>query len=801
MPLASKVMARRLIPAVLGLCLCHAAVSAAPPPEYGHVELLRDTWNIPHVFGDTDAGAMYGVGYACAEERGFQMHYALRIIQGRLAEVVGERRSAARPKETALDNDRKMRTFGFYRAAKEAANNLDAGTRGLLDAYCAGVNDYFSAHADRLHPLFRQLDLKPEPWTPADCVASWWHLGQFFAGDGTRELLHYRNLQAGRVRGFEPTPLWSDESAAVVGREDVSAEWLDRVNRFARERETKINAPPASDGPKFSHAWVVGGRKTSTGAAVLVSDPQTPVRNPSLWHEFHVRGKTFNARGIGVPGSPGLLVGWNEHVAWGATALGADQADLFRLQTDAQHPDQYLFDGRWRDMEVSREVIRVKGAAAAELPVRRTHLGPVVTPFAFPAAGDPEVALRRVPVCQTDRETIQALFGMMRARSVDDFGRAVGRWQFPSANLIAGDSQGNIGYWLAAAVPVRSSLDVQRGTAAVDGTSSRWEWQGFVPPDLRPHVINPARGWIASANHRAVGSFYPLPLGLSTGGTGHTVRSWRLYERLAARERFAPKDVLDLHFDAVNPARRDIVRLALHAHATPGTQFSPEAGKALKLLGPWFERGASSDLSDPAAVLACEINTFFRLVNTPLAAKYGGGESGLTRFLRDRTQRIGETQLSDDEVAYVDAALAGAWTSATQKYGDDRAAWTAPAREQAGRTPIGYFDSLDGFGSLDPRHDLTPPALACTDGGTIRSQAAQSYTQFVPLDDVDAALSLLPPGHGERPDDPSRITTMALWGSGQLHAAPLSREAVGRIATSRSRLDAPGVLRPPAASQ
>ena len=151
---------------------------------------------------------MYGLGYAAAEDRAFQMYYALRIIQGRLAEVLGERPSVARPKDTTLDHDRKMRTFGLYRAAQEnAARQLDDFSLSWLKAYSAGVNDYISQNRDRLHPLFAETGLEPEPWTPADCLASWYHLGQFFAGDGTRELLHYRNLKnpppAARGR---PTP-------------------------------------------------------------------------------------------------------------------------------------------------------------------------------------------------------------------------------------------------------------------------------------------------------------------------------------------------------------------------------------------------------------------------------------------------------------------------------------------------------------------------------------------------------------------------------------------------------------------
>jgi len=784
-----------------------AAISpaAAPSKSYGKIELIRDSWGIPHVFSTTDAGAMYGLGYATGEERAFQMHYQLRIIQGRLAEVVGERPSARRG-ESAVDNDRKMRTFGFYRAARSVAEKLDADTLLQLNAYCEGVNAYMASHRDQLHPLFARLGLNPEPWTPADCIVSWWHLGQFFATDGTRELLQYRNLMRSAdgsppalVRGGrtltppKPSPAWFDDEAAVVVRSDVADAWLNKVQTYLREHGLESSSKPGTgaEGPKFSHAWVVGGKKTTTGSAVLVSDPQTPIRNPSLWQEFHICGKSFNVRGIGVPGSPALLIGWNKNLAWGATALGADQADLFRLKTDQDHTNQYLIDGQWRDMEIIRETIRVKNGQSIEITIRQTRFGPVITPFAFAAPGDPEVALKRVPVCQTDRETIQAAFGMMRATDLASFTRAISNWQFPSLNLVFGDRQGNIGYWLLAAIPVRSPLDGHQGSTAVDGTRSDFDWQGFLPHDLLPHVINPARGWIASANHRAIGSFYPASLGLSTGSGGHTVRSWRLYERLGARERFQPADVLDIHFDTVNPARRDIVRAGMHFRDVQKGELSPDASQALKHLEIWLARGAKSDLSEPGGELAGEINTFFRLMSTPLAGRFGGGESGLTRFLRDLETRLAanpKTGLDREEQDFIDQALAGAWTSARQRYGNDPARWNEQARSQVLQRRLGWFDSLDGFGSLADAGDLPTPALTCVDGGTLKSQAAQSYTQYVPLHGVDSAMSLLPPGHSEWLDNPARTNTTELWAKGQLHPAPLSRQGVNGIAVSTVRL-------------
>ncbi|HEX5218361.1 MAG TPA: penicillin acylase family protein [Verrucomicrobiae bacterium] len=768
---------------LLALLITAVSIDAAPKASYGKIELIRDTWGIPHIFADADAGAMYGLGYATAEERGFQMTYNLRIIQGRLAEIVGARPRGNR-RETAVDNDRKMRTFGWVQAAERTAPNLDRNTRQLLEAYCAGVNDSFAAQKaeGRLHPLFKQLGVEPETWKPADCLLSWWHLAQFFATDGTRDLMVLRNRQnprPGQPQPFKPGPLWFDDTTAVVQRSDVSDAWLKRVEKF-QSAQGFGSVTNSGDAPKFSHAWVVGGRKTTTGAAVLVSDPQTPVRNPSLWMEFHVAGKTFNARGIGVPGSPGLLIGFTRDLAWGLTALGADQADLFQLETDDQRPDEYRWNGKWRKMEVRTEQIKVKGAPAVEIKVRETHLGPVASEFCFRQPGDPEVALKRIPLCEPNRDTIQGVFAMMRARNAKAFAQALGDWRFPSANCVYGDRAGQIGYAVLGAVPIRSKLATEaNGNEAMAGSGDAADWQGFVPQDLLPQLFDPAAGWILSANHRPVGSFYKIPLGLSTGSMGDTLRSWRLRERLQALPKFTPAQVLEIHEDAVNPARRNIVRLGLHLRDTTPGGLSDAATNALAQLEPWLKNGASSDLTVPGAQLATRISTFFRFVATPLTFRFGGGESGLARFLKAADAEIAANPKAkfDEEVwDYIDNVLADAW----EEY---QSAPNARARPK-----LGWFDTLDGFGSLDASGDLRQAEITVLDGQTLHSQAAQSYTQWVPLDDVDAARTVCPIGHSDRPDSPARTSTMKLWESADLHPAPLSRASVNKIAATRTVL-------------
>jgi penicillin amidase len=780
--------------------------------ETNHVEILRDKWGIAHVFSDTDAGAFYGLGYATAEDRAFQMMYSLRIVQGRLSEVVGKV-AHTRRKETSIDHDRKMRTFGFYRAAQRTAANLDADTGEMLQAYCDGVNAYLREYANRLHPMFSITGLEPEPWTPADCLASWWQLGQYFATDGTRDLIAGRNLQRRNVprrsaqgrmtagtsgRGAitrEPRTdlrrMPPDDDPAVVKRSDVPAEWVERVRRYAEQHGLASDSADGPEGPKFSHAWVVGGTRTTSGSAVLVSDPQTPVRNPSLLYQFHVQGETFNARGVGVAGSPILLIGFTNHVAWGVTALGADQADLFLLETDPDHPDQYRFDGRWRPMTVHREVIRVKGEPPIEYPVRETHLGPVATEFCFAQPSDGEVVLKRIPTCETDRETIQGALAMMRARCVQEFDDALAGWRFPSANVVFGDWRGDIGYRVLAAIPLRSNLDSTHGRTAQPAASSDRDWREMIPHDLLPGVTNPPDGFLYSGNHRPVESWYPLPLGTMTGAGGDTVRSWRLRERLESKSEFTPEEVLDIHNDAVNPARRDIVRVALHLRDQLQRDLSNDALNALAVLEPWWKSGASMSLDQAGAEVALELNTFFRFVSTDLAQVYGGGESGLAYFLKSAVARLekdASADMSEMEREFIEQSLAGAWQSARRKYGQDPSRWNSQAREAITRRQLGYFEALHGFPALDSEQFVSMPALAVIDGGTIACQVSQSYTQWVPMHDPDSARCILPIGQSEWPDDPARTSTLELWATGQLHPAPLSRQHVETLVTDAARV-------------
>jgi len=752
------------------------------------VEIVRDAWGIPHVFAETDAGAMFGLGYSAAQDRMLQMEYSRRVVQGRIAEMLG---LVGAPGKTTLDSDIKYRHMGTYEFLESVAEKLDETTRDLLQAYADGVNHYLRTTSD-LHPLFAELGISPARWTSADCLAVWNRIAVFFSPSWTGEAKKLHDFEAliadGLTQAEAVEALTSeriiDESAAVVQLADVDPAFVEALDAYVESLglagldNVWASTEPV---PTFSHAWVVGGERTTTGAAVLHSDPQTSVRNPSIWYEAHVVGETIDARGIGVAGCPGFLIGWNRTVAWGTTALGADLADTFRLNTAARSRDSYIYDGATHYIESRRETIAIRGGRPTTITVRRTEIGPIVTDLVTHAKPGEEYVLRTIDQYYEDRHTVQGLFDMMRAASAAELGAALAGWFSPGVHTLFGDAAGTIGYWTNAGIPVRSLLSPFGGSAAQDGSTHMADWIDIIPHDLLPHVINPPSGALFSGNHLPVGSWYPLALGVGTGGSGDSQRSWRLRELLAGSEVFEPEDVLAMHFDDVNAAIRSILRAGYHAEKG-GQSLGIDALQCLDVLSEWYADGAHCSSEEPYFAAAYHIAREFRLHDAgDLHGRYGGGDGGLCAFLKDLNARLdGDPNLALDEaeLAYIDRALSAGWNTAIAKYGTDPERWLQSFRLSTAALALPYGVNLERFPTLDRSLDLVSAPLADPEGSTIWAQRGNSYSQWVDLARVDASLALLPVGISEHPGSDYYLAEKELWETGDLRAAPLDRELV-----------------------
>lgn len=279
-------------------------------------------------------------------------------------------------------------------------------------------------------------------------------------------------------------------------------------------------------------------------------------------------------------------------------------------------------------------------------------------------------------------------------------------------------------------------------------------------------------------------------MGISTGSLGDSDRSWRLKERVLSKEIFRPEDVLDIHYDTVSPIKRDLIRLGYHLRDVLEFPLEDETLKVLEYLEHWRANGCKSEMAIKGTEIVNLMPMAFRQ-NFIAATIYGGGLSGLCNMLQTINARIEKdpnAPLTGPETEYVNLILRAAWRYGKANYGEDPTKWHERAGTKLLETKLPYFSTLDGFGSLDQEKDLTLPVLSCIEGGTIFSQRAQSYTQYVPLYDADESLALLPIGQSEHPDSPYRLSGYDLWSQGRLRAAPLSREKVQRFVTSQKSL-------------
>ncbi len=763
--------------------------------------ISRDEHGVPHVRAATDEAAFYGLGWATAQDRLLQMNLSVMAAQGRLAEVVGA---------AGVEKDRVARVTGLWRHAQKAADALPAEHRAFLDAYAKGVNDWVAANPDALEPAFAELGLEPQSWTAAHCLAVWYRMGNFFATEvDVSEVETWAEFAA--VQAEEGTEAAieavtqdlhpGEPSKGVVQASDVPSDVQQAIADYAVSMgygDTQKSVAPrgfagahphyyGKEGPKFSHAWAVGGSMTTTGEPALVSDPQLSVTAPNFFYEFEIEGATVHARGAGPAGTPALLIGFTPYVAWGLTAAVLDQRDLFRLQmTDDTH---YSVDGETHEIVAEDEVIAIKGGGSQDVTYRESTWGPIVTDLIPNPRGD-EFAMKGLPFSEPDRDTFLANVAMMRAHDMDELRAAIADWRFPSANFVGAAKGGSVFYTLVGAIPVRSTSSPLGGLMAQDGSSLVHDWQDTIPGDLKPWVLDPEAGFVFSANHRPVGDWYPVPLGGGFGGD--TNRSRRLRERLVALDApLTPQDVLDdVQWDCINPGARDLVGLGLHIRTVAPGSLRASSVSALQVLESWHEAGSHATTGTPGTFLASVIDMKFRpdVTGPVLAEAFGGGESGLSFFLDTMMAEIAADPSfvpSVDTLDYVDNALSTAWQTASM-VSTDPEDWEPHHAANVATVTMPYLETLDITDPLTA-DEYVSPQLQCAEVNSIWSQRGESYTQWVDLADVDQSRSLLPLGNPQASD--LATSQQTLWSDGELKSAVLSADAVDEIAQTEETVE------------
>ena len=538
------------------------------------VTIRRDERGIPYVEAQNDEDLYFGQGYATAADRLWQMDLFRRTARGELAEVMG-----AGPNNFALDQDKLHRTYGFIQAAEAEYANLSARSRSVLDAYARGVNAYASSlDAKSRPPEFQILNYDFRPWTPQDSIVV---VKLFFEAlsDTWRLDLMRQNLASlpaekkealmpvvssldvlvvgkdtptratpARSTGAVASPLSTESQRALAHNASIAADALARVGLHTDELAASNN-------------WVISGKRTVSGKPLLANDPHLRPSAPSIWYMMHLSAPGIRIAGVTSAGLPGVIIGHNEHIAWGFTNVGPDVQDLYLEKFDPANPKRYQTPSGWQDAVIRREEIRVrKGLASPEHDivtheVTVTRHGPIIF------EGDGKRYALRWTAFDSKRMTGDLNYALNRARNWDEFKIALQSFVAPTQNVVYADVKGHIGYHASGIIPIRKSGD---GSVPYDGSTDAGEWVDYIPIAKLPNLYDPPSGMIVTANQRIVGTDYPYHL---THLWAQPYRARRIFDLLSEK----PKHTTD-----------DFRRIIGDVYSIAGTHFAQEVVKTLR---------------------------------------------------------------------------------------------------------------------------------------------------------------------------------------------------------------------------
>lgn len=737
-----------------------AAQTLRMPGLQQPVTVRFDEHRVPHIFAQNDHDLYFAQGYLTARDRLWQMEFQTHVAAGRISEIVGAR---------ALEYDRFQRRMGLPLGAEKALAVMlaDPTTRTVLESYSAGVNAYIGALSPRDYPLeYKLLNYAPEPWKPLKCAL----LLQLMAWDlsGRSDDLRLSNALGkygpAVVKDLFPDyPTREDPIVPVGTKLDYTPLQVPPVPAaFAAAESEKVpqNEPDADLG---SNNFALAGSRTASGLPILANDPHLQLNLPSIWYQVQLSAPGVNVYGVTIPGAPTVIIGFNQDVAWGVTNVGGDVLDWYQLKFRDNRRQQYWHAGQWKPVRRVVERIRVRGLPDRLDTVLYTHHGPVVYDH------DEKPFNAQTPVRHAMRWTaheggneVLTFYRLNRARSYQDYTRALSTYAAPAQNFIFASKQNDVAIWPNGKFPLKWQ---GQGKFILDGTDAAHDWQGWIPQAQNPHVKNPERGFVSSANQFSAGPDYPYYLGWSFASYE---RGHRINTRLAQMQRATPDSLRLLQTDNLN-LNAQLMLPRLLALVQP-QQLTPAERKAYDELRRW-------NYFHDAPLVAPSI---FDLWYTQLVRRIWEDDFGLQatgremRYPpRDRTNNL---ILKEDTSRWIDdhqtpqretlpelALQAFRFTtdSLTRKFGPLGPKWSWASQKS---TDILHLARLPGFGHLD---------VDCGGGAAIVNATTErngpSWRMVVALGPEPKGYGVFPGGQSGNPGSRHYDDLLETWRVGQLN--------------------------------
>jgi penicillin amidase len=767
------------------------------------VTVDRDRWGVPHITAASVTDLAEAQGYVMAQDRLWQMDLLRRASRGQLSEILGP---------AALRVDRQFRLLGFSQAAERDYAHLDPETKGIVEAYARGVNVFIERHRGSLPLEFTLLHYKPLPWKATDTFVISGYMYQTLTSTWMRELNRQKVTE--RVGTDRAKDLFSPGAQFdhfVIGDPDVTNDGSHgtRLNTDSDDDDDddddvqpdtvlKAGLPGDSDAPDLtssfapsvaaflqrsssairqglgSNNWVVSGDHTATGKPLLANDTHLELAIPPIWYEVHLTAPGWNVKGFTLPGAPMVVIGHNDKIAWGFTNNGADVQDLYIETFNPANPIEYLVNGTWTKAEVRDEVIRVKGQTDQHLTVTLTRHGPVML-----REGNRGYAMRWTA---TEPGGLSNSYNWLgKARNWEEFRNAMRRVWGPGQNAVYADVHGNIGYIMAARVPLRKK---GHGEVPVPGDTDAYEWTGYIPFEQLPQAVNPDSGFIVTANARVVGPNYKPYL---TDRWEEPYRTARIFELLHDRHDLRPQDMLKVQTDAYSYPHVFLAEQLLAAERAA----QPKDSRAKKLIENLKDWNGIADANSPEVSFLQSVR---RCALDILLEPYLGKDTGLYQW---RSMSFLQTVLTDrpakwlpDTYKNYDEVLAAA---------ADRAVGMLEQESHSSRVQDWAWKQFDSLDMLHPlgRQGTLKTLLSISNkpqSGTAYSVRAATKThgpamRFVAnLANWDESILLLPVGQSGQFGSSHYTDQFAYWYEGKPIYAPFSDLAESRARKHRLTL-------------
>ncbi|MEI7960308.1 MAG: penicillin acylase family protein [Chitinophagaceae bacterium] len=555
----------------------------------GDVDVTIDDRLVPHIYADNDLDAYYVQGYLHAKFRLWQMDFQTRVASGRLSEIAGADK---------LSIDRFFRRLGMVYGAEQTESYINENNpvmKATVDSYTAGVNAYINQLKPEDLPFeYKLMNYAPELWTPKKTYLFLMFMSYDLTGrsattdlqlTNTRDYLGYdlfQKLYPNQQDSLDPIiPKGTEFAKPSIkpikpGSADTAYLKMPASKKLFRYEESP-EAPNKNNG---SNNWAVSGSKTKSGRPILCSDPHLGLNLPSLWFEVQITTPTHSTYGASFPGSPAVIIGFNDSLAWGVTNAGRDVLDYYEVKFKDSTQNEYWYNGTWKNVTKRTEVIKVKDSADVIENISMSHWGPVMFDAFYQNQQSNGKNLAVKWTAHNTSTGVETFYKLNRAKNVSDYLQAISLWKCPGQNFVMATKTGNIAIKQQGDFVARWE---RQGDFIMPGEDSTYDWQGIIPGNENPMIMNPSRGFVSSANQKATDATYPYYLG--TAASFPLYRGISVNQHLTPMTQITPEDMMALQTNNDNvfaaqarPALNRLIQMDL---------LSPQAKRMVTILNAW----------------------------------------------------------------------------------------------------------------------------------------------------------------------------------------------------------------------